>query len=85
MPSPQGGQGNSPFLPGNTLPWFSLMSPQPLIPELPSWISLNGAVTVVPAPAGAQELPGHFLCLAGFWDLEGWDWMVRVESLGMGY
>lgn len=49
---------------GDTLPWFALMSFQPLIAELPSWISLNGAVTVVPAPAGAEELPGHFLCLA---------------------
>lgn len=27
------------------------------VAELPSWISSTGAVTAVPAPAGAQELP----------------------------
>lgn len=66
------GRGQSP--PGNTLPLFALLSLQLLIAEPPNWISSNGAVTVVPAPAGAQELPAHFLYLAQLWGLEGWEW-----------
>lgn len=45
-----GVQGHSPF-PGNMLLKFAPVT------ELPSCISLPGAVTVVPAPAGARELP----------------------------
>ena len=45
------------------------------VAELPIWISLTGAVTVVPAPAGAQELPGHFLRLQGLRGLEGRGWV----------
>lgn len=64
MSSPRVGKETA-FSPCKHTPFVHTdVTPAP-VAELPSWISLTGAVTVVPAPAGAQELPGHFLCLKG--------------------